>query len=212
LNDLEKNDNTGLLRLADKRTFGRPDLVAQIEALEADIVAYFKSRKEDNNVKTDQVQRPPPVKTKPFVAAKTQPHRGGGGFKPTKFPSSGTTGSSRPQIWSSGPSGTHVDDHSSDSSDDEHHHHHHHHDDEHHQHHHGDEHHQHHHGDEHHQHHHGNEHHHHQHGDEHHHHHGDWSNADNSGHNYNHSSGGGYDYNSGGGFDNTNYGGPGSFY
>jgi hypothetical protein len=263
LNDLEKNDDSGLLRLADKKNFGRPELVAHIEALERDIVAYFKSRNEDNNIKGDQIQRPPPVKTKPFVAAKTQPHRGGA-MKP---PSRSTGGSNRPHIWSSGPSGTHVDDdnpywnqcccpghhhqpgnhhcpcspdytdgqHGLNPSEHGHHHHHHH-------------------GynpdtysptDEHHHHHHDNEHHHHGYNpdtclptDEHHHdnfgghhsshgheQHSNWSNTDNSGYNYEHSSGGGgggydyqsgggggYDYQGGGGYGNTDYGGPGSFY
>jgi len=212
-----------------------------MESLERDIVAYFKSRNEDSTVKINQAQRPPPAKAKPFVAAKTQPHRSGG-FKPTTIPSSKWSGSSRPHVWSSGPSGTHVDDHNpywdqcscpghhhhSDNHDcpcsphhmdDQHcwnpseneHHHHHHHDDEHHHHHHDDEHHHHHHDDKH----------HHHHTDDQfgghypsheHEHHGGGSNVDNSGYNYEHSSGGGYDYQSGGGFGNTGYGGPGSFY
>ncbi len=144
-----------------------------------------------------------------------------------KPPSRFTGGSSRPHIWSSGPAGTHVDDDnpyldqcccpghhhqpgnhhcpcSPDYTDDQHgwnpseqgHHHHHHH------------------GynpdtclptDEHHHDNFGGHHSSHEHGHD-----SNWSNADNSGHNYEHSSGGGgYDYQSGGG---SGYDGPGSFY
>jgi hypothetical protein len=190
LNDLEKDDDTGLIRLADKKKFGRPDLITHMESLERDIVAYFKSRNEDSSVKTNQAQQPSPAKAKPSIAAKTQPHR------------------SRPDVESSDPADTNVDDDNPDcgnSSEDEHHHD-------------GAEHHD--SGDEHHHHHHDDEHHHHHTDDQfggHHssheqEHHGGGSNVDNSGCNYDPSSGGGYDYQSGGGFGNTDYGGPGSFY
>jgi hypothetical protein len=227
LNDLEKNDDTGLLRLADKTRFGQPELVAHIEALERDIVAYFKARNEDNNIKGVQVQHPPP-KAKPFVAARTQPHRGGA-MKSAAFAPNKLGVGIRPHMWTSGASGTHVDDDNpylDQCTCPGHHHHpdnHHcpcapdHMDDQHcwnpseHNDHHHEQHHEQHH--EHHpdtylpsdQHHHTNdqsEGHHssHDHG-----HHTDWGHSDHSGHNYDHSSGGG-------GSHNTDYGGPGSFY
>ncbi len=205
LNDLEKSNDTGILRLADKRRLGRPELVARIEALEHDIVNYFKSRNEDKETKTP-AQRPTPTKTQPSVPVKTQGHRvggSGGGFRPSPM--------HRPQIWSSGSSGTHVD------YEDNQNHHHHPHDDQHHHHHHHD---QHHHDND--QHHHHHDQHHHDNDQNHHHcppdnhssgHHDDFSHVDNSGYNHDYSSSGaGYDNNTGGGCDNTNYGGPGSFY
>ncbi|CAF2901744.1 unnamed protein product [Rotaria sp. Silwood2] len=244
-NDLQKNDDTGLLRLADKSHLGNSEMIARMEALERDIITYFKSRNEDDTGKRIPAQHPSTVKKQPFIAPKIQVHRAGV-IKSTAFPSSHGRGGTRPHIWSSGPAGTHVDDdnpyfnqctcpghhhpdnqdcpcsphhmddqHCWDSAEPEHHHHqdeHHHHPDE--YHHHNDyhpdtclpsE-----------------EHHHHHHTDDHfggghssheYHHHGDWSNADNSGHNYDNSyGGGGFDYHGGGGSSNTDYGGPGSFY
>jgi len=132
LNDLEKNNDTGLLRLADKKNFGSPEVIAHMESLERDIVAYFKSRNEDSSVKINEAQQPSLVKAEPSVAAKTQPHRSGGSTLTTITPS----------VWSSGPAGTHVDDDNPYGGDPLEHAHHH--DDgEHHQHHHDDEHHQH---------------------------------------------------------------------
>ena len=164
MNDLEKNDDTGLLRLADKRRFGHADLVAQVEALERDIVEYFKSRNEDKQANTNPIQRPKPVPTKPFVPAKTQDHRragprggGGGASKPSRLlPSRFPGGTHQTHLWTSGHAGTHVDDdypyghpddqycpdpdddhhHHCDDNDDHHHHHDHHND--HHDHHHHD--------------------------------------------------------------------------
>ncbi|CAF1268405.1 unnamed protein product [Rotaria sordida] len=108
-NDLQKNDDTGLLRLADKSHLGYPEMLARMEALERDIVAYFKSRNEDDTTRRIPVQPPFAIKKQPFVATKTQTHRGGV-IKSTKFPSSYSRGGTRPHIWSSGPAGTHVDD------------------------------------------------------------------------------------------------------
>ena len=197
LNDLEKNDDTGVLRLADKRRFGQPELVVKIEAFERDIVNYFKSRNEDNKTKTNPVQRPTPSKTKPYVSPRTQGNRGGGGgFRPSA--------TNRPQIWSSGPSGTHVDDHhpyDPNCPDPDYGHHHHHHDDDHHHHHHHGDHHHHHHDDDHHHHHHDNDHHHHH--DDYHHHHDDHHHTDYHHDDHHHS-----DYH----HDDYSYGGPGSFY
>ncbi|CAF1604142.1 unnamed protein product [Rotaria magnacalcarata] len=110
INHLEKNDDTRLLRLADKKHLGHPEIVARIEALERDIVNYFKSRNEDDNLKRIPVQPPPIAKKTPFIANKTQTHRSNAS-KPTGFKSSNWRAGSGPHIWSSGPSGTHVDDH-----------------------------------------------------------------------------------------------------
>jgi hypothetical protein len=225
LRDLQKNGDTGLIRLTDETYSGHPESVKRIEALERDIVAYFQSRKEDNNAKSIVKQPPPSTKTKPVIS---KPHRSTG-FKAPIISSSQRGTGNRPLIWSSGPAGTHVDDHDPyfDQCNCPGHHHHHgnhncpcspdHTDDQHcwnpseH---------------EHHQHHHHTDHHfegdHSSHGHEHH---GDWDNTHHSGHDYGHSSGGGgfdytdygghhYDNSSGGGggFDNTDYGGHGSFY
>jgi hypothetical protein len=202
-------------------------MVAHIEALERDIVEYFKSRNEDNTQRSIPVQPPPPIKTKPSVAVKAQPHRGGGVLKTTTFSSNKGRGGIRPPIWSSGPAGTHVDDNYPylDQCTCPGHHHHpdnhdcpcapHHMDDQHcwdstEHHHHNDDH----------PHHQNDDQHcwdtteHHHHNDDHfgghhsshaHEHHGGSGNVDNSGYTYDHSSGGG-------GFSSTDYGGPGSFY
>ena len=85
-------------------------MVARMEAIERDLVAYFRSRNEDKNVRNIPMQRVPPGKTKPFVANKTQTHRGGT-LRTTTFASRPFIGGTRPHVWSSGPSGTHVDDH-----------------------------------------------------------------------------------------------------
>ncbi|CAF1327579.1 unnamed protein product [Adineta ricciae] len=112
INDLEKNNDTGLIRLANKSHLGQLE-VQRMEMLERDIVAYFQSRNEDKKTKTtSHPQPPPPVKSTPSKPSKPLPSRAtGGGLKPTKF---NTPYSTRPpgyHIWSSGPSGSHVDDH-----------------------------------------------------------------------------------------------------
>lgn len=236
LNDLVKNENTGLLRLADKNNFGNYEMAARIEALEADIVAYFKSRNEDSTRRTAPVEPPAPLKKKPLVPPKNQSNRGGGGIRSTGFKPSRSGGGLGHQIWSSGPAGTHVDDDNpylDQCTCPGHHHHHdnhdcpcspHHMDDqqcwdssEHHHHH--EDHHQHH--DDHHHHHDDHHHHHHEYNpeiclpsNEHHHHHtDDHSGGHHSSHGHDHHGGWGNDHSSGGGgFSTTDYGGPGSFY
>ncbi|CAF0761049.1 unnamed protein product [Rotaria sp. Silwood1] len=108
-NDLEKNNDTGLIRLADKNRLQYPEAIARMEALERDIVAYFKSRNEDDTQRRIVAQPPPAIRKQPFIATKTQTHRRGV-IKSTALPSSHWKGGARPQIWSSGPAGTHVDD------------------------------------------------------------------------------------------------------
>jgi hypothetical protein len=238
---LEKNDGTGLLRLADKTNFGNREMVAHIEALERDIVEYFKSRNEDNTQRSIPVQPPPPIKTKPSVAVKAQPHRGGGVLKTTTFSSNKGRGGIRPPIWSSGPAGTHVDDNYPylDQCTCPGHHHHpdnhdcpcapHHTDDQHcwdstEHHHHNDDHPHHQNDDQHHHHPHNDDQPHHQNDDDHHHHqhqNDDHFGGHHSSHAHEHHGGSGYVDNSGytydhssggGGFSSTDYGGPGSFY
>lgn len=46
--DLEKNNQTGLIRLADYRHSGDTNAVQRIEGIEKVVISYFRSRKEDN--------------------------------------------------------------------------------------------------------------------------------------------------------------------
>ena len=133
-------------------------MVSRMEALERDIVAYFKSRNEDSNMKSIPVQ-PPLTQTKPFIASKTQSHCGGVS-RSTSFSSSNWRGGSRQHMWTSEHSGTHVDDDNpylDQCLDPGHHHHHPHHTDDHFREHHSSQ---------------GHE------------QHGDWGHSDNSGYNY----------------------------
>ncbi len=47
MKDLEKNNQTGLLRLTDRRQLGHTEAGKRLEAFEKAIVSYFRSRKED---------------------------------------------------------------------------------------------------------------------------------------------------------------------
>ena len=48
LKDLEKNNQLGLLRLADPKRVAEPERVKHLEDLEKTIISYFRSRDEDN--------------------------------------------------------------------------------------------------------------------------------------------------------------------
>ena len=97
------------MRLIDKTNYGEYQMAMRMEALELDIVEYFKSRNEDNSSSSISKQLPHPIKGEPFRAAKTQPHRKRD-HRPSKFPSHHRHGIKAPHLWTSGPAGTHVDD------------------------------------------------------------------------------------------------------
>ena len=109
-NDLQKSNETGVLRLFNPNDFGSPEAPSRIEALEHNIVNYFKTRDEDNNRANIGNQPRPNIDRKPFVAGKTQPGRKRGGHV-SKIISGVRHGVRGVHMWSSGPAGTHVDDH-----------------------------------------------------------------------------------------------------
>ncbi|CAF1336840.1 unnamed protein product [Adineta steineri] len=112
INDLEKNNATGVIRLADKTGSRDAKMIARMEALERDIVAYFQSRNEDSKTRSIPPQHPPPAQKKPLIKTTTHTQRNTGSRYPTN-PSRSGTGGTYPHMWTSGPAGTHVDDHNS---------------------------------------------------------------------------------------------------
>ena len=107
LTDLETNNANGLLRLADDRDAMQSGMITRLAALERDIVAYFRSRHEDSNVSVTPRAHAAPNK-RPQITGKKPSHQSN--MTRTSGASSGTSrGVRRVQLWTSGPSGTHVD-------------------------------------------------------------------------------------------------------
>jgi hypothetical protein len=108
MNDLETNNSNGLVRLADRRDAAQPGVITRLAALERDIVAYFRSRHEDSNV-SEAPGTHAASKKRPPMAGRAPPHRSNMMRAPGS--SSGPSrGGPKFPLWTSGPSGTHVDD------------------------------------------------------------------------------------------------------
>ena len=104
INDLAINQTNKIIRLVDATMTQDSNKLSRLMILERDIFNYFKSRNEDSTNRGQSAQ------TKPRAQPKKQPSR----LLPVPKPHH-SSGSSRPsnmhfQHWTSGPSGTHVDD------------------------------------------------------------------------------------------------------
>ena len=108
LTDLETMNTNGLLRLANRRDASQPWMIERLAALESDIVAYFRSRHEDSNASGTPGSHAAPKKRPPMTGTNLS-HRSHVTRAPG-FSSGPPRGGPRVPLWTSGPSGTHVDD------------------------------------------------------------------------------------------------------